>query len=71
MTARRRLDVDLLRLPEVVRRTGLSKSEIYRRIRAGAFPAPNKLGARTSVWPSTTITFWNLSQTNPDLADLL
>lgn len=30
----------LLRLPEVCRRTGYSRSEVYRRVHAGTFPAP-------------------------------
>lgn len=46
----------LLRLPEVCRRTGLSRSEIYRRICAGQFPAPVKLGERASAWPEGDIT---------------
>lgn len=36
----------LKRLPEVKARCGLSRSEIYRRIAAGDFPKPIKLGER-------------------------
>jgi prophage regulatory protein len=46
----------LLRLPQVKARTGLSRSEIYRRIAAGDFPAPCKLGVRASAWPEHEIT---------------
>src|SRR3546814_10194196 len=44
----------LQRLPQVTARTGLSKSEIYRRIaaRPPTFPAPIKLGERASAWHS-------------------
>jgi prophage regulatory protein len=48
----------LLRLPQVKARTGLSRSEIYRRIAASAFPAPCKLGERASAWPEHEITAW-------------
>jgi prophage regulatory protein len=48
----------LLRLPSVENKTGLSKSEIYRRIKAGTFPVPIKLGARAVAWPAATIDAW-------------
>ena len=38
-----------LRLPEVMRRTGLKKTAIYSLIKRGQFPAQIKLG-RISVW---------------------
>lgn len=49
---------DFLRLPEVMRRTGLSKSEIYRRIKSGRFPTSKRLGHRTAVWVAGEITNW-------------
>jgi prophage regulatory protein len=48
----------LLRLPEVLERTGLSVSEIYRRIAQKTFPAPVKLGLRASAWASTEVDAW-------------
>ncbi|HEY4583241.1 MAG TPA: AlpA family transcriptional regulator [Lysobacter sp.] len=52
-------NLTLLRLPEVCRRTGLSRSEIYRRIgSSGAFPAPIKLGERASAWPEHEVSAW-------------
>jgi prophage regulatory protein len=41
---------NLIRLPEVERRTGLSATQIYRSIRAGTFPKGIKTGHRTVVW---------------------
>lgn len=38
--------VHLLRKREVCARVGLSNSELHRRIAAGEFPAPIRLGAR-------------------------
>jgi prophage regulatory protein len=48
----------LLRLPSVAAQTGLSKSEIYRRIKDGKFPQPIKLGARAVAWPAAQIEAW-------------
>lgn len=52
----------LERLPRVKARTGLSRSEIYRRITAGDFPAPVKLGERCSAWDSREIDGWVLAR---------
>jgi prophage regulatory protein len=41
----------LLRLPEVLARTGYSRSSLYRRISAGLFPHPVKPSERISAWP--------------------
>ncbi len=52
----------LLRLPEVKARTGYSRSEVYRRIAAGDFPAPVKLGDRASAWPEHEVNAWCLAR---------
>ncbi len=48
----------LLRLPSVQAKTGLSKSEIYRRIKENTFPKPVKLGARAVAWSADAIDQW-------------
>ena len=48
----------LERLPQVRARTGFSKSELYRRISLGTFPAPVKLGERASAWSSAEVDAW-------------
>lgn len=48
-------EVSFLRLPEVCRRTGLSKSSIYQRERDGTFPSHVKIGPRTTAWRSDEI----------------
>ena len=48
----------LLRLPEVVQHVALSRSEIYRRIAAGTFPPPVKLGERRSAWLEQEVNAW-------------
>ena len=40
-------DVRILRFPAVVHKTGLSKSDIYGRIRRNEFPEPVQLGPRS------------------------
>ena len=36
----------VIRMPEVLRRIGVSRSDVYSKIRAGDFPRQIKLGAR-------------------------
>lgn len=45
----------LLRLPEVQKISGLSKSSIYRR---ADFPKPIKIGPRASAWRLTDVLQW-------------
>ena len=48
----------ILRLPEVLRITGLSRASIYRLVRSSTFPPSVKLTARTIGWYSTDIETW-------------
>lgn len=48
----------LERLPQVKARTGLSRSELYRRIATGDFPQPVKLGERASAWSASEVDGW-------------
>lgn len=48
----------ILRLPEVMSRTGLSRSTIYLRISQGTFPKPVNLGARAVGWIEEEIQEW-------------
>ena len=50
--------VSFERLPAVLARTGLSRATVYRLIAQGQFPAPCKLGARTSAWYTLEIDEW-------------
>jgi prophage regulatory protein len=52
--------MQLLRLPEVLQRTGLSRSGLYAALAAGTFVRPVKLGpnARAIAWPSEEIDAW-------------
>jgi prophage regulatory protein len=48
----------ILRLPQVLQRTGISRSTIYGKIKAGTFPAPISLGARAVGFLNTEIDMW-------------
>ena len=51
-------DDTMLRMPDVVRITGRSKSQIKRDITDGLFPAPVKIGRRAIGWPAQAIKAW-------------
>ncbi|MBI4006146.1 MAG: AlpA family transcriptional regulator [Gammaproteobacteria bacterium] len=48
----------IIRLPIVQQRTGLSRSEIYRREGLGQFPKRVSIGARSVGWVHTEIQAW-------------
>ena len=48
----------ILRLPQVKARTGLSRTSIYLRVKAGTFPAPISLGDRAVGWLDSSIDRW-------------
>ena len=49
---------NILRLPTVKARTGLSRSTIYLRISEGRFPRPVSLGSRAVGWIESEINTW-------------
>ena len=49
---------NILRLPKVKARTGLSRSTIYLRISEGSFPKPVSLGGRAVGWIEAEINDW-------------
>jgi len=50
--------VRMLRLPEVVNRTALSRSQIYRLIELGTFPRQIQLGERAAGWVEEEVDAW-------------
>lgn len=52
------LNQALIRLPAVQARTGLSRSEIYRREALGDFPKRVALGTRSVGWVLSEIQHW-------------
>jgi len=49
---------NVLRLPDVISKTGLSRSAIYARIAEGQFPKQFNLGGRAVGWLSSDISLW-------------
>lgn len=51
----------LLRLPQVIEKTGLSRSTLYSRIKVNAFPRPislNPAGRGAVAWPFAEVEKW-------------
>ena len=48
----------LLRLPDVKRQTGLSRSSIYGQISDGKFPQSVSIGARAVAWVEDEVEEW-------------
>jgi len=57
-------EIEFWRLPRVIAMTGLSRSEIYRRVAERRFPRPKR-------YPGTTITFWLASEVRTWLRETL
>lgn len=51
-------ELKLLRLPSVLDRSGLSRSETYRRMALGEFPKPVSIGRRAVAWPEHLVSKW-------------
>ncbi len=51
-------EVRFIRLPDVINRTGISRSTIYRKVHHGDFPAPVQLGQRMIAWSSFQVDEW-------------
>ncbi|MCB2019390.1 MAG: AlpA family transcriptional regulator [Burkholderiaceae bacterium] len=52
---------DLLRMPAVVKHTGLSRSTIYRLMATRHFPIPVKLAGRAVGWRKSDVDRWSQS----------
>ncbi len=50
--------VRILKCPAVLSATGLSKTDLYARIRNGKFPPPLRLGERSVGWRSDQVEAW-------------
>lgn len=53
----------ILRLPDVIQKTGISRSSIYSGIKAGTFPNHVALGPRAVGWRASDINGWLSSLT--------
>ena len=58
----------LLRIDDVISRTGLSRSTIYRMMNDGEFPRSRRVGRQSVVWLETDIAEWieSLPESDPN-----
>lgn len=52
------INQSLIRLPEVLKRTGFGKAWVYRLISEGRFPAPVKIGVRAVAFVESEVDQW-------------
>lgn len=50
--------VNIIRLPDVMSRTGLSRSSVFLKVKKGEMPPPIKLGVRATGWVAEEIDNW-------------
>ncbi|KAA6101384.1 MULTISPECIES: AlpA family transcriptional regulator [Pantoea] len=55
---------NLIRLPEVIKRTGISKTTIYELINEKRFPSQVKIGARSVAFIESEIDEWLINLIN-------
>lgn len=48
----------MLRVQDVLKKTGIKRSTIYAMVAAGRFPKPIQLSERMGVWPEDVIDNW-------------
>lgn len=52
------MELRLIRLTNVMRKTGLSRATIYRNIGEGTFPRQHHIGLRAVAWTESSIDDW-------------
>ncbi len=55
---RKGVTMQLLKLPEVCRKVGLTKAPIYAAVKAGTFPKPVAVGERAVAWVESEVDGW-------------
>lgn len=58
------MNTKILRLPETMHLTGLSRSSIYAQIADGTFPKQISLGARAVGWIESEVHEWVIERMN-------
>lgn len=48
----------MMRLPEVMAKTGLSRTRLYAASQEGTFPKPCKIGERATAWVESEVDAW-------------
>jgi prophage regulatory protein len=58
-------EIRYVRLPEVMKRTGLKRSTIYRKMLLGEFPGNHPISKRARGWLQSDIDLWCQSRLRP------
>jgi len=58
MNSAQHQDLRILRMHDVLKKTGLGRSSLYNRIRAGKFPPAVSLGGNAVGWPEFAVDEW-------------
>ena len=61
--------MQIIRISEVIKQTGLSSASVYKQIRLGLFPKPVKITARASGWCSSQVDAWINSKLDQNQAE--
>nr|WP_322624514.1 AlpA family transcriptional regulator [uncultured Flavobacterium sp.] len=48
----------IMRLPQVIKDTGLARSTIYKKVKENSFPKPISLGAKSVGWLEADVQNW-------------
>ncbi|VXD07177.1 helix-turn-helix transcriptional regulator [Serratia oryzae] len=57
-------DIKLLRLTDVMQKTGFKKSWIYLLVKQGGFPPAVKIGSRSVAWVESEVNAWIAERIN-------
>jgi len=52
------MSYQFIRLPEVLRRTGLSRTALYEQVKCKAFPKPIQIAKRSVAWTDEDVNRW-------------
>jgi prophage regulatory protein len=61
--------IKLICIKSVIETAGIKKSTIYKKIKNGSFPAPIKIGKRSSRWVEHEIQEWIVEQITSNKGD--
>ena len=63
--------IRFLRIGDLQKKVGLSRSQIYKLIADGDFPKQDKLGERISVWQESKVEEWMVSKVTQEADEVL
>jgi prophage regulatory protein len=64
------MSTKILRLPQIIALTGLSRSTVYNRVATGNFPTSISLGGRSVGWVASEVDAWLHNQINASRSDI-